>query len=599
MRRLIERQRHSLASHDAGFTLIEIIVAMVLMLSVLTALLGVLVSSLQTVAQARQRQAATAQATQTLERLRALPYSKLTTADLAFWPPSPALDYVAVAGAVATFTPTAGLPGVSETLIVNEYSGKREFVPVDGVTYIVQTYVTEAMPIGAGGQAYNLTAIVKWTSSVNHTERRTVERSTAYSPSGCLSTAQHPFSGPCQAYFTAQAGLSAGGFTVTNPTDSTANIPGMGGRLLALDLPDLSANLQIEQTASGSAIGATSGVRSVAAGTTTTFGEVAAASSVDSDPSSIPNQSAVATKSQVPDTASLTGVAGTLSATPTNNDSAWSAAAIAADSTTTCQDGTSTLTGLNTGPDPASLRPCAAANERQLSTTAGAITYTPPSGPSVSVLSLAQAPTVSRAVAAQLAMTNAGVCSTALGASMPNCAHSAANRSLGDLIVGAPTGGTSSLLTANGLFRVTGLIESVVAERGFGAAVTPTYARTGHIYIWNGLTYTDVDLANYALPAEGAVPASESWTSSATTTYGAITVAMTADITVQRPQRTVSDPIDCLADACVAQMNGGGGIRAQTTFVVTSGGTELTRFVLVADVGGLLAQSTYKAAPSG
>ena len=598
MRRLVERQRRALAStHDAGFTLIEIIVAMVLVVIVMTALLGVLVSSLQTVAQARQRQAATAQATQTLERLRAIPYSALTIADPAFWPPSPALDYVAVAGAVATFTPTAGLPGVSETLVVNKYSGTRAFVLVDGVTYTVQTYVTEAMPIGAGGQAYNLTAIVKWTSSVNHTERRTVERSTAYSPSGCLSTAQHPFSGPCQAYFTAQAGLSAGGFTVTNPTDSTANIPGMGGRLLALDLPDLSANLQIEQTASGSAIGATSGVRSVA-GTTTTFGELAAASSVDSDPSSIPNQSAVATKSQLPGTASLTGVGGTLSATPTNNDSAWSAAAIAADSTTTCQDGTSTLTGLNTGPDPASLRPCAAANERQLS-TAGAITYTPPSGPSVSVLSLAQAPTVSRAVAAQLAMTNAGVCSTALGASMPNCAHSAAYRSLGDLIVGAPTGGTSSLSTANGLFRVTGLIESVVAERGFGAAVTPAYTRTGHIYIWNGSTYTDVVLANYAAPAAGAVPASESWTSSATTTYGVITVAMTADITVQRPQRTVSGPIDCLADACVAQMNGGGGIRAQTTFVVTSGGTELTRFVLVADVGGLLAQSTYKAAPSG
>lgn len=597
MRRLVERQRHSLASHDAGFTLIEIIVAMVLMLSVLTALLGVLVSSLQTVAQARQRQAATAQATQTLERLRAIPYSALTIADLAFWPPSPALDYVSVAGAVATFTPTAGLPGVSETLVVNKYSGTRAFVLVDGVTYIVQTYVTEAMPIGAGGQAYNLTAIVKWTSSVNHTERRTVERSTAYSPSGCLSTAQHPFSGPCQAYFTAQAGLSAGGFTVTNPTDSTANIPGMDGRLLALDLPDLSANLQIEQTASGSAIGATSGVRSVA-GTTTTFGEVAAASSVDSDPSSIPNQSAVATKSQLPGTASLNGAGGTLSATPTNNDSAWSAAAIAADSTTTCQDGTSTLTGLNTGPDPASLRPCAAANERQRS-AAGVITYAPPSGPSVSVLSLEQAPTISRAVAAQLAMTNAGVCSTALGASMPNCAHSAAYRSLGDLIVGAPTGGISPLTMANGLFRVTDLIESVVAERGFGAAVTPDYTRTGHIYIWNGSTYTDVDLANYAYPAAGAVPASESWTSSATTTYGVITVAMTADITVQRPQRTVSDPIDCLADACVAQMNGGGGIRAQTTFVVTSGGTELTRFVLVADVGGLLAQSTYKAAPSG
>ncbi len=579
---------------DDGFTLIEIILAMFLTVVVMTALLGVLVSSLKTVAQARQRQTATALATQSLERLRALPYDSVTGSAAATYPKTVGLQYVTTSGTTDTFAPTTVLTGVSERLVVNQYSGKLASTTVNEVTYVVQTYVTKPDPTIAGQQAYNLTALVSWTSAVFPVTRTTAERSTEYSPAGCLSTAQSPFAAPCQAYFTAQAGLSASGFSVTNADDSKLDIPGIAGRLVALNLPVLSANLQIEQTASGSAVGATSGAKTVP-GASAGVGGVSAAVSVDSDPSSTPSQLQSLNVTQSSGTVSISGASGTLSATPTTGDTASSAAAIQADSTT-CQDGDVAGTALATGPS-GLLRPCASAAAKQ-SATAGSISYVSPSGATVSVLSLGAAPRAARAVAANLATGNAGVaCSAGAGAAPPGCAHSKAYRALGDLVVGSPATGAGPLDVNKGVFRITNLVESATSERGTGAG-TPVYSRAGMLTVWNGTAYTDVDLSAYSAPPTGLQTASDTWTIPATTTTypGGVTVTVVASVTVQRPRIDISGPADCKATACVAQVNGAGGIRAQTVFTVTSGAVTTT-FVLVSEVGGLVAQSTFKAAP--
>jgi len=592
VRRLMQRQRRTLASHDAGFTLIEILVAMSIIVIVMTALLGVLVSSLKTVAQARQRQTATALSTQSMERFRALAYDSVTGSDPTNFPlpTSPALQYVTGSAPNSyTFTPTGVLSGVSEPLVVNQYSGKRSSQPVDGVTYTVLTYVTKPGPTAAGQQAYNLTVITTWVYPAGSTTRTTVERSTAYSPPGCLSTAQRPFSGPCQAYFTAQSGLSGAGFSVRG-TDSTAPIEGLSGRIVELTLPDLSSNLEIEQTASGSALGGTSGGHAAAA-TDTTVGGVSAAVSVDSDPSSAAAQSNSATAIQSSGAASLTGV-GTLAALPTSGDSATGAAAIAADSTV-CKDGDSSGSALSTGPA-GQLRPCASAKS-QPGGSGGSITFKV-GADTVPVATLAAASSASRAVSALLATTNSAACSA--GAAVPGCAHSEAYRVLGTVVVGSETGGTGPLDSVKGLFTVTGLTESVIAERGVGAG-TSGYTRVGTLSLWNGTAYTPVDLSGYAAPPTAAQTPSQSWTvPSVTTTYGALSVTMTATITVQRPTITTSGPANCVATACVTQVSGAGGITAQTTFTVLSGGVEISKFVLSTDLGGLVGQSTYKAAPS-
>ena len=565
-----------LRRHDDGFTLIEIILAMFLTVVVMTAVLGVLVSSLKTVAQARQRQTATALATQTLERLRALPYNSVTGSAPTF-PLSGGLEYVTVAGPIATFAPSAvnpSLPG--ETLIVNEYSGKRTSKTIDAVPYVVQTFVTKAAPTAAGEQAFNLTAIVRWTSPVYPSIRTVAQRSTAYSPAGCLSTAQHPFAAPCQAYFTAQAGLSAGSFAVTNATDSTLDIPGLAGRAVELGLPVLSANLQIEQTASGGASAATSGARSAPG---TSVGGETAAVSVDSDPSSTPAQAEQSPfLSQTAGTRSLTGAAGTLAATRSTSSAA--AKAEAAIGAPAC--GSGLLTG------PAGLpRPCAFS---EVGAAPGLITYLSPTAVAVPVVSLAAAPSQARAVAANLATPNVGACSVAPGATSPGCAHSRASRSLGDFVVGG-------FMSADprGLFKVTGLVETAIAERGTGAG-TPSYTRSGTLSYWNGSGYTNLTIGAGAslVTVPGVI-----------STQGGLTVQTEPfNITIQAPQLpTPTGPADCKAASCVAQVNGAGGLRALTTFTVSTGGpvsaggTVVTTFVLVSDLGGLVAQSTYKAAP--
>lgn len=594
MRRLVERQRRALAStHDAGFTLIEIIVAMVVVVIVMTALLGVLVSSLQTVAQARQRQTATALATRSLEQLRALPYAVVTGPDSTY---TPNAGYVTGSAPNYTFAPPASmLAGVSETLVVNKYSGMR-LAPspvLDNVSYTVDRYVTKAAPTAAGQQAYNLTALVSWKSSPSAITRTIVERSTTFSPTGCLSTAQHPFSGPCQAYFTAQAGQSAAAFQVTDPADSSADIQGLNGRLVELSLPDLSAGLQIEQTASGNSNVATSGVRTL--GTTPgAAGNKPAGASVDSDPSSAPGQlvttSVTQTNSSVVSLSGIVGGVGTLSAAPGTNDSGTVWSAIGANSSY-CQDPTLTgSTGLTTGPTSTTLGPCSSA--KTTAGAGGAITYTTPDGKVVSLLTLGAAPNPSSAVAASISnlASNANASACVGTTTAPGCVHAAVSRSVGTLTVGSATGGNGPPAMTSGLFNISGLAETAKAERGVGAASAATFTRAGSVKYWNGSTYTTISLASNLFASVTIAPVTITYT-------GGTTVTEESTITVQ--PLTQSTTTDCTTTACVSAVNGAGSLVALTTFKVYSGVTLVTTFALLSNLGGVMAQSTYKAAPVG
>ncbi|CAL8977571.1 hypothetical protein CELL_02603 [Cellulomonas sp. T2.31MG-18] len=580
-----------------GFTLIEVMVAMFVTTIVMTALIYSVVQSLATIQQARQRQTATALATQQLERLRAEPYDTVTQPDPAFTLGSVA--YTTTSGGSTTFNPPAQLVpgGVSEPLVINSVSGQALDQQVGNVTYHVQTYVTKApLTDTSGTQPFNLTAIVTWRSSVSRGTRELVQRSTTFSSSGCLSTANSPFAAPCQAYYTVRAGEALSGVTVSNVTDPTALIQGMGAKQLQLDLSHTSANLLVEQTASGTASAVTSGA-SITASTNSTTGGQSAGAVVDSDPSSVPGQSVTSTTpSQTAATLTTTsGPGGTLSVRPSTSDSGGAQAAIQAPSSL-CTDATGS--GLVTGLTGAE-RPCAA-SMLQTNGSSAVLTYTSPTGTALDLGTFGIATSPSRAVAALLGATNLGVCSA--GGSV-DCGHAAASRSQGSSSFGALpfSSAPGGFDASTGLWNVSGIQESAVAEEGSGA-LGGSYTRSGQVKVWNGTAYQTISLA-----FDGSTPVQQTVTIQPTTIgyAGGVSVRYDGSVTVQRPSivrtptsaaRTGNVNTDCKTAACITSVNGSSGVSARVTVTVSVGGTQVTSFATTVDLGGLTADSSFKAA---
>lgn len=584
---------------EAGFSLVEVILAMVIIVGVLALMLGIVVSSLTTVAQARQRQTATALATQGIEVLRALPYDMVTLNHAGDTPDATATYAVFESGVYRLRTTLPSL-NLNEQLMVNDVSGRTKDITVDEVTYRVHTYVTLA-----ANDAFNLTVLVTYTSAVSHGQRITAQRSVTFSPAGCLSTAQNPFAAPCQAYFTATAGQTLGGITVTNPNDGTAPILGFdnaGGTTLELGLGSNVATLFVEQTASANSNAMTSGAAQDSA-TPGSSGGVTSIVDVDSDPSSEQGQALITTTTgQTSAAQSLTGIAGALTVKPGTGDHGRSEAAIYAAGTHCIGIGPSGP-GLNTGPDPLHLRPCAS-SEVTAPTSAATLNYLPnsPGGFSsmtLPILSVAGTSTPARAVAAQLAVANLDACDGG-GPMGVGCAYAAATRTLGEVRVGYPlTGGVGPVGMDNGLVRLSGLSEQVRAEEGQGAGV-PTYTRTGHISVWTSAnTYADLDLS---------AGASGSWPVDALILYTSpsgkqLTLHYTGTVIVSPAQqvrtpatRTGDLKLDCQDQACVSQYNGGSAVVLSLSVSVLENGTEIGRFGIAANLGGLTSQATFKAA---
>lgn len=593
-------------SDDRGFTLIEVMVAMFITAIVMTALIYAVVSSLTTIQQARQRQTATGLATQQLERLRAEPYDSVTQPDGAY--PAVAVDYTTTISGTTWFKPPARLisGGVSEVLVINGVSGKTVDQVVDGVTYHVETYVTKAAATTSGSQPFYLTAITKWTSTVSRGQRETVQRSTTFSPAGCLSTATSPFAAPCQAYYTARAGESLSGVSVTNTDSSDQPIEGMDAKLLQLGFAHTSTNLLSEQTVTGTAAATTSSGMTTGSSGSATGGESASVA-VDSDPSSVPNQSmSSSTSGHTAAVLSSSGSGGTLSIQPSSGDSGSAVGAIQATSTQCLNaDGN----GLTTGTTAALLRPCVD-SKGQPSGAAATLTYSPPSAPAtvLTLGSFAPGGPASRSVAALLSATNSGVCSAATPV---DCSHAAASRTLGTASFGILAGSSSTpgFDPAQGLWSVSGLTETAAAEEGTGR-LAPKFTRAGILKVFTdngagGGSYTSIDLSTFASAAVGATPASQTWALPTTTVaYSGVTIQYSGSVMVQRPRitsspatRTGSVATDCKTAACTSSVDASGAITARVDVVVKDGaGAEVTKFSVVTDLGGLTVDASYKAA---
>ncbi len=280
-RRTLIRRTRARLDGERGFTIIETIVAMVVIFGSLTALMYTATSGFRYIALARERQAATGAATRLMEQIRALSVDTITdgmkTSDIATGDPriktpadcgDGAYHFVTCSGEklVHESAPLTVEPLVPHTGTLS--------APEYPTNYTWATYITNSDPTN---DPYRVTVIVSWSGGAVSGAAKFVQLQSLWSsPKGCAaSPVIHPFAGACQPFFTGTASAPAGsvGFsgTVNGVTVSGASLSG----------PSAEARGSIEQVSQmQGAVG-----QSGASWSTTTRGLVSLATAADGNPS--------------------------------------------------------------------------------------------------------------------------------------------------------------------------------------------------------------------------------------------------------------------------------------------------------------------------
>ncbi len=287
---------------EAGFTLLEVVVAMVLVGILASAMASITISTMRGVAGNRVNEQAVRIAERTMEQMRAMAFA---TVEAGVLTSEAATDADVQEG---TFNGEALLQGSTVTTgtPLNPYrrtgSSTNPDLIIDGVAFSVATYPTRCWQPAASPSTCNpdqssttdspvvrVTVVV--TSSARFGGDRTYRTSSLFfSPTGCMSTQTHPFSAPCQPYFYSTTSAAAGsvvvhGYDATTGVQSSEVIPGSGHSGVNLLLGEAHANLQIEQisTVTGFLRGTEAQISSESGVTDRSGGRVAKAQ-VNTDP---------------------------------------------------------------------------------------------------------------------------------------------------------------------------------------------------------------------------------------------------------------------------------------------------------------------------
>lgn len=469
-----------LRSRDEGFGLVEVMIASGVMLVALVSMAYLATGSFKTIAVARQRHAAAGLLDRSMEQIRALPYDTiklgLRTSDLVGDPAvsgdgSVASPYRLVAtneripnGANGAVTPL--VPNVTSTT-------------VGPVTYTARTYITYLDDDTFSG-ALRATVAVSWATTLGNPGTRQISDQTIiYSPEGCLSTAAHPFSAPCQAYSYASASTQAGQINTNNTL--------LGGTLdrASLDLGGTSSSMQLEQLSMIQGNGTGPGLTLSVAGIESSLHHAKASTQADDDPASpgaVPYQTATA--STLPSGSLSTSLGGNLLTLNVGaSDTASSTSTVAASATNSCLNhaGAAQLDG----------QPCGRGTAQQL----GALSAT--LGLDALGLGLTTIADVQAAPTQSVSHTNRDLTASAYcaGTSGSGCVHAHATRSIGRVRLGGlPLGLSPSGAWAGYLIELSAYTDTATAEAGINAAA-PTATRAGTLRYWNGSGYTTTDLS--------------------------------------------------------------------------------------------------------
>lgn len=604
-------------SASDGFTLVELIVAMMIIGTVLLGLLGLQVSALTTTTSAKQRQQATALGNEVMEGLRALPYKDLiaglspaaVTADPNitsgnFKPAvNTAIDEVVVqrTSNIEGLEPLSGDDGTNITTFTSA-----------GADFKARSYVTREVSASPGEPLW-LSVVVSWTSTITDGEtKQQLFRSQVYSPAGCLDLADHPYSGPCQPFLYGDASIGGGRVSVVGPTASSPAVAGASVDAIALSLAAGSAGVAAEQSTSVRTR-ATTGGATTNVGTTVVEarGQKTATTLADDDQSQASQVLASDSASLTQADASALGAAGTyttVTLSPQDSDAATLLSAVSPTGTECAQP----VMGYAVG------QPCSNTTVTDAGTARGQIDFTtatlgldlPPFD--VFTAEASGAPSIARTGRFVTTPGN-GICAAVSG---PGCVGAKAARSLGATTVGGlPAGdedGLASSLT-EGLIRVTGYQDEVTSEHGPAtAAVGLVASRSGTLSYWNGSgytnlvvgEYTDVSISLPALVARYDVPSDNEEEDGEedggeASLVPSLRVEVAGTLSVTPFVENVVWSTDCV-ETCVKEGTMPS-VSATLTYTLwfdnTGEVTVLDTFSIVVDLGTTKAVTSYKAAP--
>src|SRR6266540_3648212 len=206
---------------EDGFTVVEMVVAATVLLTSMLSLAYTATLGFTDTALARQRQSASGLANQAIEQIRALPFDTLTKGLSSNDPTIGADTSITTCGSARCYGgEQIPMSGYAAGTTLSPLVPHLRTVTVGPTVFTVSAYVTyfqNATTIST----YRATAVVSWAGGDRPgAAHRVTLQTIVYSPSGCLSTATHPYAAPCQPFLYGNAAAGQASIHITGPIQS-------------------------------------------------------------------------------------------------------------------------------------------------------------------------------------------------------------------------------------------------------------------------------------------------------------------------------------------------------------------------------------------
>ena len=279
-RRTLIRRIRARLDGERGFTILETVIAIMVVFASLTALAYTASIGFRYVGYGRDRIQATGVANRVMEDIRGLAYTKITNGI-----PSNELSSdsrIVSCSGTYRFETCSGEKIVSSTFASGYEAAwlvpHTDQLSVGNLDFTYHTYVTNDSPTTT---PYRVTVIIEWANgAIRSAPNNSVRlQSLFWSPNGCVNPNTHPFAAPCQPFFYGQVDAPQARLDVTGQLHDFA----VDFDSLALTLPGLSATAQEEQTTQLNAATTLSGIEFVDSTGTTDVGSQQASSEADDE----------------------------------------------------------------------------------------------------------------------------------------------------------------------------------------------------------------------------------------------------------------------------------------------------------------------------